>query len=97
MAVVPRKLFVVGASGRTGDLLVRQTLEQGHFVTAFARHKNNIEAAHERLSIVEGDVMDRRTLEAVTGYDASSIRWRRRLRESDLPLYPSVPLTLFGR
>lgn len=29
------KLFVVGATGRTGSLVVRQALERGHGVTAF--------------------------------------------------------------
>ena len=31
------KLFVIGATGRTGPEIVQQALERGHYVTAFVR------------------------------------------------------------
>lgn len=40
------KLLVFGASGRTGRVLVRQALDQGHVVTAFARDPAKVRLTH---------------------------------------------------
>ena len=70
------KLAVFGATGRTGKHLVRQALEAGHEVVAFARNPAKLAdvglpAEHERLRVVEGDVKDTdRVAEAVEGADA---------------------------
>lgn len=60
-----------GASGRTGILIVYQALNQGHHVTAFTRRASGVPIRHEKLIIVEGDVLDAgKVKEAVTGQDA---------------------------
>jgi putative NADH-flavin reductase len=64
------RLLVVGASGRTGRLLVAQALGHGHDVTAFVRDANDITSG-ERLAVVAGDAADPAALaSAVEGQDA---------------------------
>jgi putative NADH-flavin reductase len=63
-------LIIFGASGRTGQHLVEQALQQGHTVTAFARTPGKISMAHERLRIVQGNIHDADKVEqAVEGHD----------------------------
>jgi len=50
------KIAVVGATGATGRRVVTQALAQGHFVTAIARHPEQLSSA-DRLSLVQGDVL----------------------------------------
>ncbi len=65
------KLVIFGSTGPTGRLLVRQALEQGHEVTAFARTPTLLDLHHERLSVMQGNVLDApRVAEAVVGHDA---------------------------
>jgi putative NADH-flavin reductase len=65
------KIAVFGASGKTGILIVFQALNQGHQVTAFSRQASKVTIKHDRLRIVEGDVMDlNKVSEAVEGQDA---------------------------
>jgi putative NADH-flavin reductase len=65
------KLAVFGASGKTGILIVYQALNQGHFVTAFARHASRVTIQHKNLVVVEGDVLDMDKVRlAVEGQDA---------------------------
>ena len=65
------KLSIFGSTGRTGLQLVSQALEQGHEVTAHARSPEKIDQEHEKLQVVEGDVMDFASVErAIQGQDA---------------------------
>ena len=64
-------LLIVGATGGTGRALVEQALAQGHSVTAFARKPRKVRTTHERLTIMEGNVLDYASLDrAVKGKDA---------------------------
>lgn len=64
-------LLIVGATGGTGRELVRQALERGHEVTAFARRPAKLDVEHERLTVARGDVLDAASVEAaVRGQDA---------------------------
>jgi len=49
------KLLVLGATGKTGRLVVEQALAAGHAVTAFARDPADIQISHEHLTVVNGD------------------------------------------
>ena len=51
------KLVVLGASGGTGRLVVEQALEYGHEVTAIARNPEAVDIRHERLEVIQGDVL----------------------------------------
>ncbi|MFN5058306.1 MAG: NAD(P)-dependent oxidoreductase [Chloroflexota bacterium] len=52
-------LVIFGASGRTGNHLVRQAIGMGHDVTAFVRRPNKLPLSHERLRVIVGDARDR--------------------------------------
>ncbi len=65
------KLLIFGATGGTGRELVQQALEQGHTVTAFVRAPLKVNLQHDRLKIVQGDVLDYISVEgAVNDQDA---------------------------
>jgi putative NADH-flavin reductase len=65
------KLFVIGASGRTGREIVQQTLARGHQVTAFVRSPESVKLRNERLTVAKGNVMDEKQLfEAMQNHDA---------------------------
>jgi putative NADH-flavin reductase len=65
------RVLVVGATGGTGRALVREALDRGHEVTAFARHPAKLPLRHDRLTVARGDVLDYPSVEAaVRGQDA---------------------------
>jgi putative NADH-flavin reductase len=65
------KVLVFGATGGTGRQLVRQALEQGHVVTAFARDPGKMHLVHDNLRVVRGDILEPASIEtAVAGQDA---------------------------
>lgn len=65
------RVLIIGATGGTGRELVKQALERGHEVTAFARNPARVRIQHERLSVVRGNVLDRSSVEtAIKGQDA---------------------------
>ncbi|MEU7142297.1 SDR family oxidoreductase [Nocardia sp. NPDC046473] len=65
------KLAVFGATSTVGRLVVAQAIEEGHEVTAFTRNAAGLEQRHERLHIVEGDVLDTNSVgRAIVGQDA---------------------------
>jgi putative NADH-flavin reductase len=64
------KLFVVGSTGRTGGLVVRQALERGHEVTAFTRRPEAVGLEHPRLRVAEGDALVPADLAQLAGHDA---------------------------
>jgi putative NADH-flavin reductase len=65
------KLFVLGATGRTGQEIVQQALERGHHVTASVRSPEAVVSRHERLSVLKGNAADENQLfEAIQGHDA---------------------------
>src|SRR5256714_8181354 len=65
------KLFVIGATGRTGREIVQQALVRGHHVTAFVRSPESIALRHERLTVLRGNAMDENELlRAMQNHDA---------------------------
>lgn len=58
------KITVFGSSGRTGHELVSQALERGHEVTAFDRVPPHVAEKHPKLRIMQGDALDRASVEA---------------------------------
>ena len=64
------KMTVFGATGPTGRRLVERGIAAGHEVTAFVRKLSSMNASHERLTTLQGDAFDARSVEeAVTGRD----------------------------
>ena len=56
------KLFVIGASGRTGREIVQQALARNHRVTAFGRSPESFTLRNERLAVLKGNAMDENEL-----------------------------------
>src|SRR4030095_6237773 len=65
------KVFVIGATGRTGREIVEQALARGYQVTAFVRSPESLKLKNERLTVINGDVMDEDQLaNAMQNHDA---------------------------
>jgi putative NADH-flavin reductase len=65
------KLFVIGATARTGREIVEQALARGHHVTAFVRSPEGIKVKNERLAVIKGNAMDENQLvNAMQDHDA---------------------------
>ncbi len=65
------KLFVIGATGRTGQKIVHQALARGHHVTALVRSPEGITLKNERLTVLKGNAMDENQLfDAMQNHDA---------------------------
>lgn len=64
------QLLILGATGPSGQQLVKQALERGHQVTALVRNPEKLNIPHEHLIVITGDVLDERTLtNALNGTD----------------------------
>lgn len=67
----PHRILVIGATGGTGQELVRQLLERDYEVTAFVRNPEKLKVEHPKLKIAQGNVLDYDSVEtAVRGHDA---------------------------
>ena len=65
------KLFVIGATGRTGREIVEQALARDHGVTAFVRSLGTITLRNERLTVLKGNATDENELsKAMQNHDA---------------------------
>jgi putative NADH-flavin reductase len=65
------KLTILGATGGTGQQLVRQAIGAGHEVTAIVRRPDAITEPSPQLRVVRGDLLDSRwTGEGIEGADA---------------------------
>jgi putative NADH-flavin reductase len=65
------KVLIIGATGATGKILMREALAQGHEVTALARNPSAMPSEEPLLRVVEGNALEASSLEAaVAGQDA---------------------------
>jgi putative NADH-flavin reductase len=64
------KIFVIGATGATGQQIVKRGLIQGHDITALIRNPDKFEMQHESLHVVKGDILDLVSLDAMQQQDA---------------------------
>jgi len=53
-----KRIVIFGATGGTGQELVKQALSEGHLVTAFAKTPKKLQISHPNLSIVRGNVLN---------------------------------------
>src|ERR687890_676509 len=65
------KVLIIGATGATGQILMREALAQGHEVTALARNPSALAPEDHRLRVLQGNALDVSSMEAaVVGQDA---------------------------
>jgi putative NADH-flavin reductase len=65
------KLTIFGATGRTGQHLLRQALQAGHQVTVLVRDPAKLAASDARVRVVKGSLQDTACVDqAVAGADA---------------------------
>jgi putative NADH-flavin reductase len=58
------RVLIVGATGGTGRQLVQQALDRGLSVTALARDPSRLRIDHPRLKVIQGNVLDERSIDA---------------------------------
>jgi len=64
-------VLIFGATGDTGRELIKQAVAQGHTVTGFSRHADELKADFPELQTIQGDVADKTAVDkAVQGQDA---------------------------
>jgi len=65
-----KRILIFGATGGTGQELVRQCLEQNYAVTAFVRSPQKMKQSHPNLNVIKGDVLNSDdVLDAVANQD----------------------------
>jgi putative NADH-flavin reductase len=65
------RLFIIGATGKTGTQLVDLSLARSHEVTAFVRSPDKITRKHPHLNVVKGDPYSADEMaSALPGHDA---------------------------
>ena len=80
------KIIVYGATGRVGSRVIDEALHRGHRITAVSRDPARITRKHERLSAVEGNVLDAHSVAArVAGQDVVVVAVRGSLDDSADP------------
>jgi putative NADH-flavin reductase len=67
------KIVIFGATGQTGIPLVQQALDAGHEVVAFVRTPSKMTVQHERLTLVQGDVMNKADAEKAITPDTDAV------------------------
>ena len=53
-----KNIIIFGATGGTGQELVKQALERDYNVSAFVRNPNKLNVKNERLKVIEGNVLE---------------------------------------
>jgi len=66
------RIIVFGATGRVGACIVEQAVAAGHDVTAFVRDRQRLKVGGDKVSIVEGNVVDPASVRSALnpGFDA---------------------------
>jgi putative NADH-flavin reductase len=65
------KVLIIGATGATGQILMREALAQGHEVTALARNPSAVAPEDHRPIVLQGNALEASSVEAaVAGQDA---------------------------
>jgi putative NADH-flavin reductase len=64
------KITLFGATGRTGQKILKQALDKNHEITAYVRNPDKIKINHKNINIIEGELYQKEKLEsAIKGSD----------------------------
>jgi len=58
------KFLLIGATGPTGEAIVKQGLAQGHDITALVRDASKVAVSNPHLRLVVGDILNARDVDA---------------------------------
>jgi len=65
------KFLLIGATGRTGEAIVKQGLAEEHDITALVRDASKVEVSDPHLHVVAGDILNAHDVDAaMAGQDA---------------------------
>jgi putative NADH-flavin reductase len=65
------RILLFGASGNTGNEIVRQALARGHAISAFVREPTKLTSVTPSVRVIQGNVNDERAVAAaIPGHDA---------------------------
>lgn len=79
-------IVVYGATGKVGTHIVQEALDRGHRVTAVSRRPESVEATHDNLTVVKGDLLNPGSVsEIVAGTDVVVVSVRGVIGDSDAP------------
>lgn len=59
----PMNITIFGATGRVGQALLTEALNREHEITAVVRDVSRLKLEHERLHVVQGDILDPESVE----------------------------------
>lgn len=59
------KVVIFGASGFSGQAILKKSLSQNHEVTILVRNRKSIQLEDKNITIVEGNVLDRKTVNSI--------------------------------
>jgi putative NADH-flavin reductase len=79
------KVLLLGATGRTGKLILYQLLERGHAVNVIVRDKAKVKISSPRLTIFEGSTLDEDLLGVALSECNAIISALNISRKSDFP------------
>ena len=79
------KILLLGASGRTGKLVVDEALQRGHELNCLVRDPQKIKSVHERLKVFQGSPEKKSDLEASIKNCEAIINVLNVSRNSDFP------------
>ena len=57
-------IFLLGATGKTGQQVLTQAQAAGHHITAFVRNPAKLSQSHENLTVIAGDALNESAVEA---------------------------------
>lgn len=60
-----KKIALLGASGQTGSIFLEKALGEGYSIKALVRNKNKISLTHDRLQLIEGDVLNQENVDTL--------------------------------
>src|SRR5260370_6059023 len=64
-------ILILGATGRTGRILLKEALKRGHKVSGLVSHKGNLKITNNIMKVYEGTPLNKYTLaDAMKGCDA---------------------------
>jgi putative NADH-flavin reductase len=62
------KIIIFGASGFSGQAILKEALSKNHQITVLVRNANSITINHENLTIIEDTILDKNILNsAISG------------------------------